>query len=163
MEESDHINADLPGLQTHARCKALFAQSFRLTNPSQASFIPNHNCSLASVKKTDLIRGPARADEPMGSLAFRGKAGLAQHLFGFKALFTNEHDKGSNLLEVPDWNENHHGAGKGAEQDLYSFSDVALVRLGITVLGYSDKHKLDAILALASFKSMEDFAKDVNS
>ena len=43
VEESDHINADLPGLQTHARCKALFAQSFRQTNPSQASLNPNHN------------------------------------------------------------------------------------------------------------------------
>ena len=42
VAESDHINADLPGLQTHARCKALFAQSFRHTTPSQASFIPNH-------------------------------------------------------------------------------------------------------------------------
>ena len=51
------------------------------------------------------------------------------------------------MLEVPDWNENHHGAGKGAEQDLYSFSDVALVRLGIRLLGYDDKHKLGAILA----------------
>ena len=79
VAESDHINADLPGLQTHARCKALFAQSFRLTNPSQASFIPTHNnnCSLASVKKTDLIRGPARADEPMGSLALWRKVCLA--------------------------------------------------------------------------------------
>ena len=77
VEESDHINADLPGLQTHARCKALFAQSFRHTNPSQASLTPNNNCSLASLKKTDLIRGPARADEPMGSLALWRKMGLA--------------------------------------------------------------------------------------
>ena len=33
--------------------------------------------TLPSVKKTDLIRGPARADEPMGSLALWRKVGLA--------------------------------------------------------------------------------------
>ena len=74
-------------------------------------------------------------------------SGLAPGSVQVKGLLTNEHDKGSYLLEVPDWNENHHGAGKGAEQDLYSFSDVALVRLGIRLLGYDDKHKLGAILA----------------
>ena len=74
-------------------------------------------------------------------------SGLAPGSVQVKGLLTNEHDKGSYLLEVPDWNENHHGAGKGAEQDFYSFSDVALVRLGIRLLGYDDKHKLGAILA----------------
>ena len=74
-------------------------------------------------------------------------SGLAPGSVQVKGLFTNEHDKGSYLLEVPDWNENHHGAGKGAEQDFYSFSDVALVRLEIRLLGYDDKHKLGAILA----------------
>ena len=40
---------------------------------------------------------------------------------------------------------------------------MALVRLGITVLGYDDKHNLGSILARVSFKSFEHFAKDVNS
>ena len=61
------------------------------------------------------------------------------------------------MLEVPDWNENHHGAGKGAEQDFYSFSDVALVRLGIRLLGYDDKHKLGAILASGGWEKGEAF------
>ena len=61
------------------------------------------------------------------------------------------------MLEVPDWNENHHGAGKGAEQDLYSFSDVALVRLEIRLLGYDDKHKLGAILASGGWEKGEAF------
>ena len=50
--------------------------------------------TLPSVKKTDLVCGPARADEPMGSLALWRKVSLAQHLFGFKGLLTIEHDKG---------------------------------------------------------------------
>ena len=99
-----------------------------------------------------------RTNGQLGTLA-EGESGLAPGSVQVKGLFTNEHDKGSNLLEVPDWNENHHGAGKGAEQDLYTFSDVALVRLGITVLGYDDKYNLGSILARVSFKSFEHFAK----
>ena len=72
---------NLSATQTHPRPPSSPTNPCTRTTTTTA-FDPQ---TLPSVKKTDLVCGPARADEPMGSLALWRKVSLAQHLVRFKS------------------------------------------------------------------------------